>query len=213
MPALRLLAILGAFLAGWALLAEATRWLIPYELPGSRRLHLLLLAGVVLWWLDLLASRGERTPWKPSPDLGRGWRPWAILGGLCLLVWMQRAPLRTLLDGGSLRWPGFGETLLLTVVLAPVVEEHAFRGVLWRAFASTSPGRLSALTALLGSSFAFALWQLPLFQGDQRFDLDPRRLLDVALLGGSFGLLRFGFGGILPGVVVHALFAGLRLLS
>lgn len=87
-------------------------------------------------------------------------------------------------------------TLLVLAVLAPLVEELVFRGLLYGWVA----GRWGGLPALLVSSLAFAAAHY-----------EPAHIVLVAPLGLWFGWLRWRTGSLLPSIVAHTINNGLAV--
>lgn len=200
---LRWSSVLAAFLAVWALLEQATRWL-DGELPSlDPRTLFLLLCALALLVLEAISAGGARTPWKPGGELLRGASPWLALLGLAAVVWAERAMLRDLLAGPDLHLPQSFQRFFRLAILLPLVSEVAFRGVLWRAFEATASEKGAAIAALAGSSVACALFSVPIFAGSEFPSLELAGLEKPALFALGLGLLRLGTQGILPGLVVH----------
>ncbi|MBL8897012.1 MAG: CPBP family intramembrane metalloprotease [Planctomycetes bacterium] len=210
---LRWSSVLAAFLAVWALLEQATRWL-DGEVPSlSPRTLFLLLAGVALLVLEAISAGGGRTPWKPGGELLRGAHPWLALLGFAAIVWAERALFRGILDGPDFHLPEGFERFFVAVLLTPLVAEVAFRGVLWRVFEAASGGTATAFAAILGSTVCYALFTVPLFASSSFPSLELKSLETPALFGLGLGLLRQGTQGILPGLIISALLALLKLTT
>jgi membrane protease YdiL (CAAX protease family) len=97
-------------------------------------------------------------------------------------------------DGAS---PGLVLGLVLTVVvIAPVVEETIYRGVVYRAFRDRAGVPLSIL--LSGLLFSIA-------------HLEPDHLLALWLIGGTLAWLTERTGSIIPSIAAHGLFNSLSL--
>jgi membrane protease YdiL (CAAX protease family) len=98
------------------------------------------------------------------------------------------------------QWWTYLPAFLLAVVLAPVVEETLFRGVLYSALEQN----FSRQAAILGSSLVFALLHP---QG-------PVGLLPLAIIGAMLAVVRAITGSLWPCVFMHAcLNAGVLALS
>lgn len=83
----------------------------------------------------------------------------------------------------------FGLTFVLTVVLAPIVEEVIFRGVLLGAIAK----RFGVIAGILVSSLLFTL-----------VHLDPLQMLSAFPLGVYLAIMYYKTGSIYPGIILHA---------
>ncbi len=126
----------------------------------------LLLAGPVLASLTLTRTE-RREYWRSIYDVRRIRLPWylavfliplALVIGGSVLAWAMTGDVTELT--GLLRPAGFTLVgFLLAVVVAPLLEEMA-----WRGYALVElQKRHSALTASLILGFVWAIWHLPLF--------------------------------------------------
>lgn len=88
--------------------------------------------------------------------------------------------------------------VLRVVVLAPVVEEMIFRGVIFNGFQKN----YSPVGAIFFSALLFAL-----------FHLNPWQLGPTFLLGLLLGFVRLRTGSLLATIVIHALHNGMVFLS
>lgn len=140
-----------------------------------------------LHWLEL------RSPWSRLGLGGRGLV--AIVVGAPVICMLVFAYVEVLVDAFSIPRPdelaGLSglAAVALAVVLAPLVEEVAFRGILLGSLRAA----LGRTEALVISSFAFALLHLSL----------PMLLTHVPL-GLYFGWLRDRTGSLWPPVLAHA---------
>lgn len=88
--------------------------------------------------------------------------------------------------------------ILRVVILAPVVEELIFRGIILTGFRRNYP----AFLAIFLSALLFAL-----------FHLNPWQLLPTFLLGLLLGYVRLRSGSLLAAIITHALHNGMVFLS
>ncbi|HWR99227.1 MAG TPA: type II CAAX endopeptidase family protein [Prolixibacteraceae bacterium] len=88
--------------------------------------------------------------------------------------------------------------VLRVVVLAPIVEELIFRGVIFSGFQRIYP----AFWAILFSALLFAL-----------FHLNPWQLLPTFLLGLLVGYVRLSTGSLLAAILTHAMHNGMIFLT
>lgn len=182
-------------------------------------------AGVMLYASLILAEFGLF--WLVRAGLRRG--------GVRIAALISRRPLgaRTLLFDVLLGLGVFGDLVLLELLLARgghsdpglvqqmivhrpgevllwigvslaagFVEELTFRGYLQRQLAS----RVGMPLAILGQAAMFGL--VHGYQG-------PAMMVGISVLGIAFGLLAWGRGSLVPGMVAHAaidIFGGLQLL-
>lgn len=87
-------------------------------------------------------------------------------------------------------WP----SILLSVVLAPFIEELLFRGILFKALSA----RWNLLLAIAVSSFIFAV-----------IHLNPPQIIGAAIIGPYLCFMYHRLGSIYPGMVLHALWNSL----
>jgi uncharacterized protein len=96
-----------------------------------------------------------------------------------------------------------------TALVALLTEEGFFRGALW---AALRDARLSPAICLLGSSIAFAIWHISAVTLPTGFDLPrgqiPIFLMNAAVMGGIWGVLRWTSGSILVSSVSHGAWNG-----
>jgi membrane protease YdiL (CAAX protease family) len=103
-----------------------------------------------------------------------------------------------------------GLIALTTFVVVTVTEEGFFRGWLW---ASLSRAGVPPARVLVWTSVAFALWHVSAVSLPTGFDLPRARiplfLVNVAVLGAVWGLLRWRSGSVLVASAAHGLWNGL----
>lgn len=219
-PLLALAGTVVAFsLVGRALVAGRTTDTTALELTLSAIAELVLLAAVFLVARPLAARGGG---WRPALGLDRvrrvDWRPFAL--GL-VLVWVGRYAVglvaggltggRALEEASNLR---LGSTAvvpvlvlgLLVAVVAPVVEELVFRGLLLRSFMR----RMSFWPAAALSTVLFAgfhAYQVRTLVGAVTL------VSSIAVLGLAACVLTRVTGRLVPGILVHATFNALALTT
>jgi len=180
------------FLAVAALLAA---FCVPLVRPGQNLFA--VLAG--FFGIGLLAVIAAVAPmgWAALPALGlrpAGWRPMVFgsLGTLALSVAVSQFGIEPKGMKQAMeisREPGlFLISLLIMGLLAPVVEELMFRGMLFGWLA----GRWGGGVAAGVSSLVFAAAHL-----------EPAHIVLVLPLGLLFGWLRWRTGSLLPSMVSH----------
>lgn len=99
---------------------------------------------------------------------------------------------------GVLRFMGnFWLTFILVVILAPIIEEIVFRGVLFPAIKK----RYGLTIGIIGSSLVFTL-----------VHLDPIQMISVFPLGVYLAIMYQRIGSIYPGIILHATWNLLVLL-
>lgn len=198
-----------------------------FQLP----LHGLAMVGIacasLLWWRvrggswrTMRESVGLNLRAGPSATLGIGLTGYALavfLGGIgvllaLVLTWLAGEsnlgnPSHPVLD--EITAPGFlsvASLFFVAVIAAPIAEEIAFRGVLYRALRDRlGPSRgaiiAGAIGATLISSAAFAM-------------IHPQGLLAapvLAGLGAGFCVAREWSGSVVPGMIAHGLTNGVTM--
>lgn len=167
---------------------------------------------LLLFWYLLRCSRREIGFTWGSPDLyGLALSyPLAVMGVIAFLAWITGAIDLSHADLGKA-----GRNLALiavaTVVVALVTEEGFFRGWLFAALqrAGRSPGQI-----VLWSSLCFALWHwswvtLPAAGEDLPAWQIPLFLVNAAVIGAVWGLLRLWSGSLLVSSLSHGVWNGL----
>ncbi|HTT82799.1 MAG TPA: CPBP family intramembrane glutamic endopeptidase [Rhizomicrobium sp.] len=100
-----------------------------------------------------------------------------------------------------------------TILVAIVTEEGFFRGWLW---ASLSRAGFGAATVLVLSSLAFSLWHASFAVLDAGLDPAsaqiPIYLLNAAIIGAVWGLLRWISGSVIVSSVSHGIWNGLTYI-
>jgi membrane protease YdiL (CAAX protease family) len=165
----------------------------------------------IFWYLERLPRRGMGFVWG-------GWRhyglallyPIVVLGAITIISLTTRS-----IDISQTDWD---KTLLnlaivtgSTFVAAIITEEGFFRGWLWASLKRagvTRPG-----TILIWTSVAFSLWHVSAVTLDTGFDLPPAQipvfLVNAAVLGAIWGLLRWLSGSIIVASLSHGLWNGI----
>ena len=178
-------------------------------LTAFSALPLFPLAGAVL--LAMRASRGDAGLRLGSVrDYMRAVAYPVIVIGLCAAIALGTG-------GATLARVSWGRALgnvalvaAATVVVALITEEGFFRGALWAALGNAGLGRSGTL---LWTSVAFALWHVSAVTLPTGFDLPraqiPLFLLNAAILGAAWGVLRLRGGSILVSSMSHGLWNGM----
>ena len=95
-------------------------------------------------------------------------------------------------------WLGRGMMLVAVIIVAPLFEEMAFRGVLWRGFEVAgrairpNSNTLGRRIALVATTLLFALWHV-----------DPIHVVALMPTAMLLGWLRYCSGSIWPAVLAH----------
>lgn len=165
--------------------------------PAGVALVVVALARPGRAWLGLTAPS--------AAGLGLAWLAPAV-------VMLGCAGLAAAVDGLNAQMPPMGQLLQMaamsfavTFVLALITEDGFFRGALWALCRKAGGG---ARAALVFTSVAFALWhaaatRLPGFE--LPLAVVPVYLLNMALVGLMFGLLRQISGSLVAPAMAHAL--------
>lgn len=191
-----------AFLAAGGLIGGPAIWLLP-----DRSMMPLLTA---FFGTGLMAVLISVSPLGLAGGIqalglrGVGWRPVALgVVGTTVLsfavsqIGIQPEGVRQVTD--AVRDPAvLIPTLLILALLAPVVEELVFRGLLYGWVA----GRWGPLPAFLVSSLAFAAAHV-----------EPAHIALVLPLGLWFGWLRWRTNSLLPSLVAHVINNGLAVIG
>jgi uncharacterized protein len=135
--------------------------------------------------------------------------PILVIGALALI-----AALAGRIDTGHTHWHKAVLNLLLTalatIVVAIVTEEGFFRGWLWASLSRTGLGPVAVLVL---SSVAFSLWHVSFAVVGTDLSPTPAAvpvfLLNAAVIGAVWGLLRWISGSVLVSNVSHGLWNGL----
>ncbi len=106
-------------------------------------------------------------------------------------------------------WRNFALVSVSTFLVAAITEEGFFRGWLW---ASLERAGQSPRSVLIYSSIAFALWHLSAVLLDTGFKPPPAQIpvfmLNAAVMGAIWGLLRGISGSVLVASLAHGLWNG-----
>ena len=163
----------------------------------------------LFWYLERL----------PRRSMGFVWGRWSHHGLAVLypLVVLGAATMVALgagvVDLAAADWRKAGANLALvagsTILAAILTEEGFFRGWL---FASLARAGQAEGRILLWSSLAFSLWHLSAVSLDTGFDLPaaqiPVFMVNAALMGAVWGLLRLHSGSVVVASVSHGLWNG-----
>lgn len=164
---------------------------------------------VLFWYLERLPRRSVGFVWGRWSHYGlAALYPLVVLGVLTLVTVMAGA-----VELGQTNWRKAGLNFVLvavtTAVVVTVTEEGFFRGWLW---ASLERAGLKSGQILVWSSLAFALWHLSAVSLPTGFDLPAKQIpifmVNAAILGFIWGLLRWMSGSVIVSSVSHGLWNG-----
>ena len=171
-----------------------------YETAIGSAVLFAVMLGVVL----VLARFDRRTLALRAP---RNWRgALALMGGVLVVVYVVGAALSPFLDPGeeqgltpdtwdSARAAPFFANALVVVLVAPVAEEFAYRGLGYSLLR-----RFGDRWAIAGTAVAFALGH-GLIEG----------LPLLIAFGGGLAYIRYRQDSVVPGIILHALFNAIAL--
>ncbi len=135
--------------------------------------------------------------------------PLLVVGGI---VFLATAVGVTRVDDTPVRTVALQVSMMtvITTLGALITEDGFFRGWLW---GTLERARLAPEAILLWTAFAFAAWHLPvaLIEPSYRLPVQqlPVHMLNVWLLGMSWGVLRLVSGSVLVAALSHGLWNGL----
>ncbi|MGH9601049.1 MAG: CPBP family intramembrane glutamic endopeptidase [Terriglobales bacterium] len=164
----------------------------------------------LFWYLDRLPAR------KVGFARGR-WGHYGLAILYPLLV-LGAAALFALAAGavetGATNWEKARLNLIAittaTILVSIVTEEGFFRGWLW---ASLEQLGWKESRILVGTSVAFSIWHLSAVSLPTGFDLPaaqvPIYLLNAAIIGANWGMLRLASGSLIVAAVSHGVWNGL----
>jgi uncharacterized protein len=162
------------------------------------------------WYLERLPKQGMGFVWGRKHDYGI-----AILHPLCVLGAMTIVSFVTgVVDFSHTNWRKALLNLILvscsTFLVAIVTEEGFFRGWLW---ASLERAGLKPPPVLIWSSVAFSLWHLSAVSLKTGFDIPaaqiPVFMVNAAVMGAVWGLLRWISGSVIVASLSHGLWNGM----
>ena len=164
----------------------------------------------LFWYLERLPRRSLGFAWGRGRWYGLALlHPVLVVGALTLLAAAAGA-----VDLSHTHWDKAGRNLALitvsTILVVIITEEGFFRGWLWASLenAGESPTR-----AWIVSSIAFSLWHISAVVLKTGFDPPaaqvPTFLINAALLGAAWGLLRWISGSVIVASLSHGIWNGL----
>jgi membrane protease YdiL (CAAX protease family) len=164
----------------------------------------------LFWYLERLPKRSVGFVWGRKRDYAV-----ATLHPLCVLGAMAAISFTTgVIDFSHTNWRKALLNLILvscsTFVVAIVTEEGFFRGWLW---ASLERAGVKQPAVLIWSSAAFSLWHLSAVSLKTGFDIPaaqiPVFMINAAVIGAVWGLLRWISGSVIVASLSHGLWNGM----
>ena len=169
----------------------------------------LLPLACLCWYLERIPRRELGLVWGHLAQYGLAvLHPVVVMGSIALAAWAAGA-----VDTWEADWGKASGNFALvggsTVLVALLTEEGFFRGWLW---ASLRRAGASPRHRLVWTSVAFALWHVTTVALPGDFALPPARipvyLLNAALLGAVWGMLRMRSGSVIVASVGHGVWNG-----
>ena len=163
----------------------------------------------VFWYLERRTRQSMGFKWGRWNHYGLGiLYPVVVLGAVGLVSAASGA-----VDISQTNWEKAGLNFALltisTILVAIITEEGFFRGWL---FASLASAGLKHAWILIWSSIAFSLWHLPAVALSTGFDLPatqiPVFMVNAAVMGAIWGLLRSISGSVIVASVSHGVWNG-----
>ena len=170
----------------------------------------LLPLGGIFWYWERFTRRQMGLNWGQVWHWGLGaLHPVVVLGAITLICL-----LAGVVDTADANWRTVGLNFLagssIGIVMVVLTEEGFFRGWLW---ASLTRAGHSKVSVLILSSVAFSLWHVSWATLDTDFDLPagqiPVYLLNVALIGLIWGVMRWISESVLVAGLCHAVWNAL----
>jgi membrane protease YdiL (CAAX protease family) len=164
----------------------------------------------LFWYLQRLPRRSMGFAWGQGRHYGLALLFPALVLGLIALV----SAVAGAVDISHTNWGKAALNCLLisasTVLVVILTEEGFFRGWLWASLERTgeTPSRI-----VIWSSIAFALWHVSAVVLNTGFNPPPAQvptfLVNAALLGAAWGLMRWSSGSVIVASVSHGVWNGL----
>ena len=163
----------------------------------------------LFWYLQKLSRQSMGFTWGRWRHYGLAvLYPVAVLGAVGIV-----SAVAGVIDLSQSNWEKAGLNFALvavtTILVTIVTEEGFFRGWLFASFerAGATPG-----TTLAWSSIAFSLWHLSAVALNTGFDLPAKQIpvfmINAAVMGAVWGLLRLISGSVIVASVSHGLWNG-----
>ena len=163
----------------------------------------------LFWYLERLSRRSMGFVPGRWRDYGlAALYPLVVLGAVALVAATAGATELARTDWVK-AWRDFALVAVSTFLVAILTEEGFFRGWLW---ASLERAGLTPSRRLAWTSAAFSLWHASAVTLDTGFDLPPGQipiyLVNAALIGAVWGLLRWISGSVLVASLSHGIWNG-----
>ena len=163
----------------------------------------------LFWYLQRLTRPSVGFVWGRWSDYGLAVLYPVLVLGLTAFITVVAGAARFESTNWGKAWINLALVGVSTILVATVTEEGFFRGWLWASLerAGQKPGG-----ALGWSSIAFSLWHLSAVALKTGFDLPARQipvyLVNVAVIGAIWGMLRSISGSVIVASVSHGVWNG-----
>ena len=164
----------------------------------------------IFWYLDRLSRRSMGFSWGRWPQYGMATLyPVLVLGTIALISSAARV-IDLSKTNWKKAWLNFALVTISTILVAILTEEGFFRGWLW-----ASLGRVGETPSwiLVWTSVAFSMWHVSAVMLKTGYDVPgpqiPVLLVNVAVLGAIWGLMRWLSGSVIVTSVSHGVWNGL----
>jgi CAAX protease family protein len=165
--------------------------------------------ALVFWHFDRLSRRDVGLTWGARRHYALAVLYPLLVLGVLTLVCAAAGVIDVTHADWSKAWRNLALVTVSTTLVAILTEEGFFRGWLW---ASLSRAGLSAPRVLIWSSVAFALWHVSAVLLPTGFDLPrsqvPVFIVNAAVIGAIWGLMRWLSGSVLVTSVSHGVWNG-----
>lgn len=164
----------------------------------------------LFWYLERLTRRSMGFMWGRWRHYGLAVLQPLLVLGLTALIAVAAGAVDVSRTDWRKAWINCALVGVSTVLVAILTEEGFFRGWLWASLerAGTSQNRV-----LVWSSVAFSLWHLSAVTLETGFDLPaaqiPVFLVNAAVIGAAWGLMRWISGSVIVASVSHGLWNGI----
>lgn len=164
---------------------------------------------VLFWYLERLPRRSVGFVWGRWSHYGLAALYPLVVLGVLILVTVMAGAAKLEQTNWTKACLNFALVAATTTVVVTVTEEGFFRGWLW---ASLERAGLKSGQILVWSSIAFALWHWSAVSLHTGFDLPAKQIpvfmVNAAVLGVIWGLLRWMSGSVIVSSVSHGLWNG-----
>ena len=182
---------------------DATGYFLYSALP------LIPLAGL-FWFLQKFSRREIGLIWGNLQTYGLALAYPVLVLGLVAAIALMRGAIDTSNADWNKTFLNMALMSSIGIIMVLITEEGFFRGWLWAALKKA--GRTDK-QVLIWTTLAFTLWHVSAISLDTGFDVPadeiPIYLVNAALIGAVFGMLRMASGSIVVPSVCHAVWNGI----